>query len=143
MRRQHSSISLENFVGGEGFDEVVVQVAAVRALLDVAVLGEILHADSHVHHRLAAVFAVEASLKKKTRRKSESSGWISLANFLQNTLVPSADNCTAATCWNPSLCVRLESFLSHVMSGPLTLGGPPYYSHPFISRASGAACYDY
>lgn len=78
VRRQHSSISLENFVGGEGFDEVVVQVAAVRALLDVAVLGEILHADSHVHHRLAAVFAVEASLKKKQGRKPESSGWISL-----------------------------------------------------------------
>lgn len=63
MRRQHSSISLENFEGGEGFDEVVVQVAAVRTLLDVAVLGEILHPHSDVHHRLAAVFAVEASLK--------------------------------------------------------------------------------
>lgn len=73
MRRQHSSISLENFVGGEGFDEVVVQVAAVRALLDVAVLGEILHADSDVHHRLAAVFAVEASLGGGAHRKRRES----------------------------------------------------------------------
>lgn len=71
MRRQHSSISLENFVGGEGFDEVVVQVAAVRTLLDVAVLREILHSDSDVHHRLATVFAVEASLED-TRRKEKS-----------------------------------------------------------------------
>lgn len=55
-------MSLENFVGGEGFDEVVVQVAAVRTLLHVAVLGEILHPHSDVHHRLAAVLAVEASL---------------------------------------------------------------------------------
>lgn len=41
---------------------MVVQVAAVRTLLDVAVLGEILHPHSDVHHWLAAVFAVEASL---------------------------------------------------------------------------------
>lgn len=84
MRRQHSSIGLKDFVGGEGLDEVVVQVAAVGALLDVAVLGEILHADSDVHHRLAAVFAVEASLGRK--KKSESSGWISLANVLPERL---------------------------------------------------------
>lgn len=41
---------------------MVVQVAAVRALLDVAVLGEVLHPDPDVHHRLATVFAVEAGL---------------------------------------------------------------------------------
>lgn len=58
MHEQHLSISLEYFVGGEGFNKVIVQVAAVRALLDVAVLGEILHPDSNVHHRLAAVLAV-------------------------------------------------------------------------------------
>lgn len=38
MHGQHLSISLEYFVGGEGFNKVIVQVAAVRALLDVAVL---------------------------------------------------------------------------------------------------------
>lgn len=69
MRRQHSSISLENFVGGERFDKVVVQVATMRALLDVAVLGEILHSYSDVHHRLATVFAVKASLA--TGRRSQ------------------------------------------------------------------------
>lgn len=89
MRRQHSSIGLEDYVGGEWFDEVVVQVAAVGALLDVAVLGEILHADADVHHRLAAVFAVEASLGREgkgKKKKSESSGWISLANVLPERL---------------------------------------------------------
>lgn len=63
MHEQHLSISLEYFVGGEGFNKVIVQVAAVRALLDVAVLGEILHADSNVHHRLPAVLTVETSLR--------------------------------------------------------------------------------
>lgn len=38
MHKQHLSISLQYFVGGEGFDEVIVQVATVRTLLDVAVL---------------------------------------------------------------------------------------------------------
>lgn len=60
--REHLSISLEHFVWGEGFNEVIVQVAAVRTLLDVAVLGEVLHPDSNVHHRLPAVFTVETSL---------------------------------------------------------------------------------
>lgn len=66
MHEQHLSISLENFVGGERFNEVIVQVAAVRALLDVAVLGEILHPDSNIHHRLPAVFTVETSLRTHT-----------------------------------------------------------------------------
>lgn len=38
MHGQHLSISLEYFVRGEGFNKVIVQVTAVRALLDVAVL---------------------------------------------------------------------------------------------------------
>lgn len=63
LHKQHLSISLKYFVGGERFDKVIVQVAAVRALLDVAVLGEILHPDSNVHHRLPAVLTVEASLR--------------------------------------------------------------------------------
>ena len=63
MHTQHLSISLENFVGGEGFNKVIVQVAAVRALLDVTVLGEILHPHSNVHHRLPAVLAVQSSLR--------------------------------------------------------------------------------
>lgn len=57
------SISLEYFVGGERFNKVIVQVAAVRALLDVTVLREILHPDSNVHHRLPAVLTVETSLR--------------------------------------------------------------------------------
>lgn len=63
MQEQHLSISLENFVGGERFNKVIVQVAAVRALLDVAVLGEILHPDSNVHHRFPAVLTVETGLR--------------------------------------------------------------------------------
>lgn len=70
MHEQHLSISLENFVGGERFNEVIVQVATVRALLDVAVLGEILHPDSNIHHRLPAVFTVETSL-----RTQKDAGW--------------------------------------------------------------------
>ena len=38
MQEQHLSISLEYFEGGERFNKVIVQVATVRALLDVAVL---------------------------------------------------------------------------------------------------------
>lgn len=41
---------------------MVVQVPAVRALLHVAVLGEVLHPDAHVDHRLPAVLAVQAGL---------------------------------------------------------------------------------
>lgn len=66
MHEQHLSISLENFVGRERFNEVIVQVATVRALLDVAVFGEILHPDSNIHHRLPAVFTVETSLRTHT-----------------------------------------------------------------------------
>lgn len=66
MHREHLSISLEHFVWGEGFNEVIVQVAAVRTLLDVAVLWEVLHPDSNVHHRLPAVFTVETSLRTHT-----------------------------------------------------------------------------
>lgn len=69
MHGEHLSISLEHFVGGEGFDKVVVQVAAVRTLLDVAVLGEILHPHSDVHHRLPTVLAVETSLRTGERRR--------------------------------------------------------------------------
>lgn len=63
MQEQHLSISLKNFVGGERFNKVIVQVAAVGALLDVAVLGEILHPDSNVHHRFPAVLTVETGLR--------------------------------------------------------------------------------
>lgn len=66
------SISLEHFVRGEGFNEVIVQVAAVRALLDVTVLGEILHPHPDIHHRLPAVFTVETGLR--THRTRVSSG---------------------------------------------------------------------
>lgn len=64
MHEQHLSISLEYFVGGEWFNKVIVQVAAVRALLDVAVLGEILHSNSNVYHRLPAVLTVETGLRR-------------------------------------------------------------------------------
>lgn len=63
MHEQHLSISLEYFVGGEGFNKVIVQVAAVRTLLDVAVLREILHSHPDVHHRLPTVLTVETSLR--------------------------------------------------------------------------------
>lgn len=46
---------------------MVVQVATVWTLLDVAVLGEVLHADPHVDHRLPAVLAVQAGLRGDTR----------------------------------------------------------------------------
>ncbi len=72
MHEQHLSISLEYFVGGEWFNKVIVQVAAVGALLDVAVLGEILHPNSNVHHRLPAVFTVETSLR--THREERGRG---------------------------------------------------------------------
>lgn len=71
---QHLSISLEYFVGGERLHEVIVQVAAVRALLDVAVLGEILHPDSDVHHRLPAVLTVETSLRTHREDAGHSGG---------------------------------------------------------------------
>lgn len=57
-----SSISFENFEGGKWLHEMVVQVATVWTLLDVAVLGEVLHPDPHVDHRLPAVLAVQAGL---------------------------------------------------------------------------------
>lgn len=69
MQEQHLSISLEYFVGGERFNKVIVQVATVRALLDVAVLREILHPDSNVHHWLPAVFTVETSLRTHRGRR--------------------------------------------------------------------------
>lgn len=46
---------------------MVVQVATVWTLLDVAVLGEVLHANPHVDHRLPAVLAVQAGLRGDTR----------------------------------------------------------------------------
>lgn len=45
---------------------MVVQVPTVWTLLDVAVLGEVLHADPHVDHRLAAVLTVQAGLGGST-----------------------------------------------------------------------------
>lgn len=113
---------------------MVVQVAAVRALLDVAVLGEILHADSHVHHRLAAVFAVEASLKKKTEEKVGIIGmdFTSCETHLSRRLITAPQRLAgirrSASAWS--------RFLSRVMSGPLTLGGPPpHIIHIPLSRA--------
>lgn len=44
---------------------MVVQVATVWTLLDVAVLREVLHADPHVDHRLPAVLTVQAGLQGK------------------------------------------------------------------------------
>lgn len=41
---------------------MVVQVPTVWTLLDVAVLGEVLHPDPHVDHGLPAVLAVQAGL---------------------------------------------------------------------------------
>lgn len=41
---------------------MVVQVPTVRALLDVAVLREVLHPDPDVDHRLATMLAVQAGL---------------------------------------------------------------------------------
>lgn len=72
MHEQQLSISLKYFVGGERFNKVIVQVAAVRALLDIAVLRKILHPNSNVHHRLPAVFTVETSLRTHRGRRSVS-----------------------------------------------------------------------
>lgn len=41
---------------------MVVQVATVWTLLDVAVLGEVLHPNPHVDHWLPAVLTVQAGL---------------------------------------------------------------------------------
>lgn len=41
---------------------MVVQVPTVRTLLDIAVLGEVLHPDPYVYHRLPAVLTVQAGL---------------------------------------------------------------------------------
>lgn len=41
---------------------MVVQVATVWTLLDVAVLGEVLHANPHIDHRLPTVLTVQAGL---------------------------------------------------------------------------------
>lgn len=49
---------------------MVVQVPTVRTLLDIAVLGEVLHPDAHVYHRLPAVLTVQAGLGGKHRRMS-------------------------------------------------------------------------
>lgn len=45
---------------------MVVQVPTVWTLLDVAVLGEVLHPDPHVDHRLPTVLTVQAGLGGKT-----------------------------------------------------------------------------
>lgn len=44
---------------------MVVQVPTVWTLLDVAVLGEVLHPNPHVYHRLPAVLTVQAGLGAK------------------------------------------------------------------------------
>ena len=49
---------------------MVVQVPTVRTLLDIAVLGEVLHPDPYVYHRLPAVLTVQAGLRGKHRRVS-------------------------------------------------------------------------
>jgi len=41
---------------------MVVQVPTVWTLLDVAVLGEVLHPDPHVDHGLATMLAVQTGL---------------------------------------------------------------------------------
>ena len=46
---------------------MVVQVATVWTLLDVAVLGEVLHANPHVDHRLPTVLTVQAGLQGGTQ----------------------------------------------------------------------------
>lgn len=45
---------------------MVVQVPTVRTLLDVAVLGEVLHPNPHVDHRLPAVLTVQTGLRGDT-----------------------------------------------------------------------------
>lgn len=45
---------------------MVVQVATVWTLLDVAVLGEVLHPDPHVDHGLPAVLTVQPGLGGNT-----------------------------------------------------------------------------
>lgn len=49
---------------------MVVQVPTVRTLLDVAVLGEVLHPDPHVDHGLPAVLTVQTGLRGRHRRVS-------------------------------------------------------------------------
>ena len=46
---------------------MVVQVATVWTLLDVAVLGEVLHPNPHVDHWLPAMLTVQAGLGGNTR----------------------------------------------------------------------------
>lgn len=48
---------------------MVVQVPTVWTLLDVAVLGEVLHPDPHVDHGLPAVLAVQAGLGEHGHRQ--------------------------------------------------------------------------
>jgi len=43
----------------------------VRTLLDVAVFGEILHANPYIYYWLPTVLTVQSSLKKKKERKKE------------------------------------------------------------------------
>lgn len=49
---------------------MVVQVPTVRALLDIAVLGEVLHADPHVDDGLPAVLAVQPRLGGDTAQSA-------------------------------------------------------------------------
>lgn len=70
---------------------MVVQVPTVWTLLDVAVLGEVLHPDAHVDHRLAAVLTVQAGLRGST-------GAVSAVPAAPNTashLIPNARLCLA------------------------------------------------
>lgn len=46
---------------------MIVKVATVRTLLDVAVLRKILHPDSDIHHRLPTVLTVKTSLRRNKK----------------------------------------------------------------------------
>ena len=65
MHTQHVSIGLQDFEGGEWLDEVVVQVSAVGALLNVAVLREILHPYADIHHWFPTVLTVQSGLGRQ------------------------------------------------------------------------------
>lgn len=65
MQMQLLSISFENFERGEWLYKVIVQIATVRTLLYIAVLGEILHAHTYVYNGFPTMLAVEPCLGRQ------------------------------------------------------------------------------
>lgn len=67
MQTQLSSISFENFERGEWLYKVIVQIAAVRTLLYIAVLGKILHTHTYIYDRFPTMLAVQPGLGRQRK----------------------------------------------------------------------------